>query len=99
MRKRRQRLSLFMWWNVGRHKEDARKLAAFARGPPQRKMPAMNGIEGTAEKANIHAPIVSSFAGPLGKLNVKEPGSDPPGTSRASGGIVRWSMVALSVWT
>jgi hypothetical protein len=30
-------------------------------------MPAMNWIESTAEKANIHAPLVSSFAGPLGK--------------------------------
>src|SRR5271168_2801614 len=70
MGKCRQRLGLLVRWNVGWHEKNAGKLAAFARGPGQRQMSAMNGIESTTEKANIHAPLVSSFAAPLGKLNI-----------------------------
>jgi hypothetical protein len=54
----------------------------------------MNGIVGTPEKANIHASLVSSFAGTLGKLNCLL-----RNVARRLRGIVRWFIVALSVWT
>src|ERR1035438_7468885 len=84
MCKRRQRLVLLVRRNVGRHEKHARKIAAFTRGPRQCQVPTVDGVEGPAEKANIHAPLVSSFTDPVGKPNPLE-------------GNGRWSRVAGSV--
>jgi hypothetical protein len=42
----------------------------LARGSRQRHVSAMNGVEGAAKKADIHAPLVSSFPALIGKSNV-----------------------------
>jgi hypothetical protein len=56
--------------NVRRHEKNAGELAALARGARQRHVSAVDGIKGAAKQANIHARLVSSFAGPLGKFEV-----------------------------
>jgi hypothetical protein len=33
-------------------------------------MPAVDRVESPAEKTDIHEPLVSSFAGSIGKLNI-----------------------------
>src|ERR1700679_227731 len=53
--------------NVGGYEENAGKIAALARSTGQREVPAMDGVECTAEKTNIHEPLVSRFAGSVGK--------------------------------
>ena len=55
-------------WNIRWNKIDSRKVAALACRPRQRQVPAMDGVEGAAEEANIHARLVSSFATRLASL-------------------------------
>ena len=88
-----------MWRDIRRHEEDARKLITFARRAGQRKMSAMDGIEGSAEKANIHAPLVSSFTGLVGKFNLpcrRYVSADDAG--EGSGALADRALLHLSVW-
>src|SRR5580698_7129136 len=95
MREGRQRLPLLVGRNVGTNKEDAGKLAALARGARERQVPAVDRVESPAKQSNIHAPLVSSFAAPLGKFNLD---AVQELVQAAPGGIVRWCTPALSVW-
>ena len=56
--------------HIGRHKKNSGKLAAIPRSPREREVTAVDRIKRTAEKTDIHARLVSSFAGLLGKRNL-----------------------------
>src|SRR5271166_4438448 len=67
MGKRRERLALFMRRHIRWHESPTPALVRLARRARQCQMSAMDGIKATAEETYIHAPLVSSFVGSLGK--------------------------------
>jgi hypothetical protein len=74
MDKRRHWLFLFMRRNVGRHKQDLPQRKSFRGGLRQGQVSAVNWVEASAEKADVHwsftgsSPSVSCFPAAVASL-------------------------------
>jgi hypothetical protein len=62
-------------------------------------MPAVNGIEGATEEANIHARLVSAFDRTVGKLNFSWPSVREIGQLQREIGHCPSSHRRMTVWT